>query len=510
MRSTYDRLVFASIPLGGGIVVYIVGLIVYRLWLHPLARFPGPFLNRVSDLPGVIWVLRGRLPMETKKLHDKYGPVVRLSPNELAFNTAQAFTDIYGHKVGRKDLPKDPIHVGAVDPLPGVSTISMADHATHARQRKALSFGFSKQALWSQESIVNEFVTKLMNNFHNFARTGEVFDIVKWFNFITFDVIGDLSFGESFGCLERGDFHFWITLIFEAVKAGAIEQATRRFATPGSSTQKFLMKLIPNELRKRRADHLAYSREKVMRRINDTKQTRKDFIHYIMKQSEHYDLSQDEIIVNAALFIVAGSETTASSLAALTNNLLRNPDVFTKLKAEIRGRFKTEEEICLAEVVELPYLTACIEEGLRIFPPAPIGFLRTIQPQGDTIDGCFIPGGTAVSVSTWCAQHSPENFKNPDSFIPERWISDEYKSDQKGASRPFSLGPRGCIGKDLSYLEMRLVLARMIWNFDINSADKAEEWDPEDNMKNMKAYSTWQKPELKIRMCVVDRSTPAT
>ena len=109
------------------------------------------------------------------------------------------------------------------------------------------------------------FVDKLMGNFEQFAKSGEVVDIVKWFNFITFDVIGDLSFGESFGCLERGDFHFWITLIFEAVKAGAIEQATRRFATPGSATQKWLMKCIPSEMRRRRAEHLAYSREKVMR-----------------------------------------------------------------------------------------------------------------------------------------------------------------------------------------------------------------------------------------------------
>jgi cytochrome P450 len=247
------------------ICVYTLSTIVYRLILHPLAKFPGPKFNAISSLPTVIWTLQGRLPMETKKLHDKYGSIIRLSPNELSFNSARAFTDVYGHRPGRPDLNKDPIHVGAVDPIPGVQTISMADRENHARQRKALSHGFSKQALWSQEEIVNGFVTKLMDQFHKFAESGEVFDIVKWLNFITFDVIGDLTFGESFGCLDRGEFHFWIKLIFEAVKAGAIEQATRRFATPGSATQTWLMKFIPNELRKNRADHLAFSREKVMR-----------------------------------------------------------------------------------------------------------------------------------------------------------------------------------------------------------------------------------------------------
>ena len=208
--------------------------------------------------------------METRRLHDKYGPVVRLSPEELTFNTAAAWNDIYGHRNGRQDLEKHPIHVGAVDPVPGVSTISMADHDNHARQRKALSHGFSKKALWEQEDIVQDFVTKLINNVHRFAEKREVFDIVKWFNFVTFDVIGDLSFGESFGCLERGDLHFWIQLIFDAVKAGAIEQASRRFATAGSFIQQSLMKYTQGDLARRRADHLAYSREKVMKCIKSS------------------------------------------------------------------------------------------------------------------------------------------------------------------------------------------------------------------------------------------------
>jgi cytochrome P450 len=228
-----DRLLFAaSIVIIGG-TAYFLLLSAYRLWFHPLARFPGPVVNRISWLPGVYWTLRGRLPMETRKLHDRYGPIVRLSPNELAFNTPQAFVDIYGHRAGRPDLEKDPIHVGSVEPVPGVSTISMADRANHARQRKALSHGFSKKALGEQEATVQGFVDKLIDKIHGFAEADESFDIVRWLNFVTFDIIGDLSFGESFGCLERGDFHFWITVIFDAVKAGAIEQVRLYFLTPG-------------------------------------------------------------------------------------------------------------------------------------------------------------------------------------------------------------------------------------------------------------------------------------
>lgn len=498
--SIQDRLVLVAGAAAIATVAYWTVIAIYRLWFHPLSKFPGPRLNAVTWLPGVVWTLRGRMPMETRKLHDKYGPVVRLSPNELAFNSAQAFTDIYGHRAGRLDLEKDPIHVGAVDPVPGVSTISMADRENHARQRKALSHGFSKKALWEQEAVIQGFVDMFIDRVHEFGQGNQVFDIVKWYNFLTFDIIGDLSFGESFGCLDRGEFHFWIGLIFDAVKAGAIEQSSRRFASPGTWLQKKIQSFYQGDLSKKRASHLAYSREKVMKRLENSKSTRKDFIHYILKQGEHYDLSQDEVIVNAALFIVAGSETTASSLAALTNFLLRNPRCFEKVKDEIRTRFASEDEITLAATLEdLPYMNACLEEGLRMFPPAPIGFLRKIQPEGDVVDGHAVPGGTSVSVSAWCASHSSDNFEDPDSFIPERWLDDKFKTGQGLASRPFSLGPRGCIGKDLSYVEQRLTLARLIWNFDLTNADDAHEWDSEDNMKNIKAYSTWQKPGLRVR-----------
>lgn len=221
-----SRLLFAGSVVSIGTAIYLAALCVYRLWFHPLARFPGPVANRVSWLPGVAWTLRGRMPMETRRLHARYGPVVRLSPGELSFTSPRAWTDIYGHRAGRPDLDKDPIHVGAVDPVPGVSTISMADRDTHARQRKALSHGFSRRALWDQEATVQAFINILVDRVHAFAEAGEMFDIVRWLNFVTFDIIGDLSFGESFGCLETGDFHFWISLIFDAVKAGAIEQVS--------------------------------------------------------------------------------------------------------------------------------------------------------------------------------------------------------------------------------------------------------------------------------------------
>lgn len=247
--------------------------------------------------------------------------------------------------------------------------------------------------------------------------------------------------------MPQGQFHFWIALIFETVKAGAIEQATRRFATAGSTMQNFLLSLVPSEIRQRRKDHLNFSREKVLRRLENTKTQRKDFIWYILDQQKRGAISQDEVIVNSALFIVAGSETTANLLSGLTARLIRNPGPYKKLCEEIRGAFRTEADIKFEELLKLPYLNACLEEGLRIHPPVPTGLLRTVPKGGATIDGHFVPEGTSVATGSWSAAHNPVNFSQPDEFIPERWLEPGWEEDKKKAAQPFSLGPRGCIGK---------------------------------------------------------------
>jgi cytochrome P450 len=153
--------------------------IIYNLYFHPLAKFPGPRINAASNLPGIYSLLKGRLPLENKKLHDKYGSVVRVSPNELAFNSADAWEDIYGHRPGHPNMHKDPIHVGSVEAVPGVTTLTMADDDNHARQRRALSHSFSQKALVEQEYIVKRYVDQLIENMRRMAEKDEQFNMVR-------------------------------------------------------------------------------------------------------------------------------------------------------------------------------------------------------------------------------------------------------------------------------------------------------------------------------------------
>ncbi len=130
--------------------------------------------------------------------------MVRVSPNELSFEGADAWEDIYGHRVGHLNMHKDPIHVGSVEAVPGVTTLTMSNDEVHARQRRALSHPFSMKALLGQQDIVNSHVTKLMGAFRRLAEEDQIINVVDWYNFTTFDIIGDLCFAEPFGCLDEG------------------------------------------------------------------------------------------------------------------------------------------------------------------------------------------------------------------------------------------------------------------------------------------------------------------
>lgn len=111
------------------------------------------------------------------------------------------------------------------------------------------------------KSYIDVFSLKM----REFAKAGVPVNLVDWFAYTTFDIIGDMALGEPFGCLTNEDFRFWVPLISSSIKAGAFEQATRRIAQADGMVQKWLLKLIPDQIRKTRVQHLEYSKEKILK-----------------------------------------------------------------------------------------------------------------------------------------------------------------------------------------------------------------------------------------------------
>jgi cytochrome P450 len=207
-------------------------------------------------------------------------------------------------------------------------------------------------------------------------------------------------------------------------------------------------------------------------------------------------LPVDQVAVNVSKLILAGSETTGTLLSGALFLLMTNPDKLERLTNEVRSCFKRDGEISLSSVGQLSYMLACINESLRMYPPVAAGLPRTVPHGGASVAGSFVPAGAVVSIWQWAINYDPQLWADPWSFKPERFLGDAlHKNDRLDAMQPFSTGPRNCIGKNLAYAEMRLILAKIIYNFDMRLAGDVSDW-----LSEQKNYFLWMKPDLQVYM----------
>lgn len=324
--------------------------------------------------------------------------------------------------------------------------------------------------------------------------------------------MGDLCFAEPFGCLDQASATEWSTSVINVFIAATWTQSIRRLSGVGTWLEYLLTKLlIPAKAADWRRIHLDNSREKTSRRLANRDRDHADFMYHILNSQSKNSLSQMEIILNMALFISAGTDTTATALTGWTYYVCTHPDVYSRLVGEIRGALVGEDDIKWKKVKELQYLNATISEALRLFPPSAASQQRIVPPGGATIDGYYVPAGKTVAVSPWASTHSRLNFHEPDVFRPERWLGDErYSNDNLNASLPFGTGPRVCIGRNLAYLEMRLIASHLLWSFDIELdrgkyGEKNQVWGLDGKMKPMRVFHSMTKPELWLRLKEIQR-----
>lgn len=386
--------------------------------------------------------------LQLKHLHDQYGSVVRIAPDELSFIDSEAWKSIYsGH--GDAQLPRDPyIFPPEIPELKG--GLIYASAKEHPRIRKQLSYGFSQKALDEQVPLIQTHIGTLVAQLRSRTKSAEPVNITDWFNFTSFDIIGHLAYGESFRCLETGKYHPYAAFVLTAFKGGLFASACNRYGL-----LPFLMLLMPAEMARRRDEFLAMSLELTQKRMAQEKPStlqKHDFFSYMMStENPEKSMTYGEMATNAATFIIAGSESTATLLTGTLLFLLKDPVRMNKVMKEIRDAFEAEKQITMSSSSKLTYMLACLEEGLRMVTPAPFGVARkTVTPT--KIAGVVVPPRTSVAVGQFAAWHSSHNFSRPDEYIPERWLAEadgksEFGNDKRAGFFPFSIGPRNCIGK---------------------------------------------------------------
>jgi hypothetical protein len=215
--------------------------------------------------------------------------------------------------------------------------------------------------------------------------------LISMLDYTTFDIIGDLAFGDPFGCLETSAMHPWVNMIFDSIKAGTQLRLFGQYPA--------LKMFAPLMMGKGDEGCITQNRNLTSAKLDKRlalgqKSERRDFLSYILKHNDERGMSHPELLGNAETFIAAGSETTATELSGLTYYLSQCPEAWRRLKSEVRGKFTSEDEITMRSTAGLPYLHACLEESLRMYPPAAVTPPR-ISP-GATVNGEYIPKGVST------------------------------------------------------------------------------------------------------------------
>ncbi|KAJ5643138.1 cytochrome P450 monooxygenase [Penicillium longicatenatum] len=480
------------------VLIHAVSRAIFNVFLHPLRAFPGPILHGMSRVPYCWKLLRGTLPYDVLRLHEKYGDVVRIGPDELAYSSATVWKDIMGHHPDVEEFAKFENFYRPVKTSP--INIVNAEREEHSVLRRQLAYGFSEKSMREQEPLIRVYIDLLIRRLHeNCAAGAKAIDLTAWYNWTTFDIIGDLAFGEPFGCLQNSEYHPYVHLIFASARGGAIWQTIRFYPL----ISKLFWAVVPKSALSRFARQTKMSMAKLQRRMEPGNE-RSDLIEGLLRKKDELNLSLENLQSNGNILIIGGSETTATLLAGVTYLLLSNPAALERLTAEVRSTFESEQEITMTSVNHLAYMLACLNEALRVYPPVPAGLPRVTPAGGRTILGRFVPQGTIVALHHWALYHNEKHFTDPNSYRPERFLGDpQYKNDDFDILQPFNVGPRNCLGRNLAYAEMRMILARVIFNFDMKIAEDSKGW-----MERQHIYLFWQKGPLHVHLTPVnaDRS----
>ncbi|CBX97259.1 hypothetical protein IAQ61_007329 [Plenodomus lingam] len=478
-------------------ILLVLCRIFYNIYFHPLRHYPGPKIWAASRLRWAYAMQSGTYHLNLRDLHAKYGPVVRVAPDELSFTEPGAWKDIYENR----NIAKTSIWAGQEEHHHPISIVS-TDEATHLRNRRALAGAFTEHAISEHMEIIGDLIQLMMLRFSDAAKDGKpaVLDLADWFNFLTFDISGALSFGESFDSVASSKAHPWVAISCGFGKGIAL-MASINFFSP---LNKLLKLAMPHSVMEKMKYHKEISHQKLLQRLSMEHKTKtQDYVGSIMaynKEKGEIKIPQDEIEANMTLLIFAGSETTSTAMTAIVNGLLQNPSCLEKVQREVREAFDSEEEITDAKTAKLQYLTAVIQEGIRMGPPAAIGLPRVTPARGSQICRKFVPGNTLVAVNQYPTFRSASNFTQPDSFVPERFLRDSpFPSDRIDAFEPFLLGRHKCIGQKLAWTIMRLTLARLLFSFDLHAAEKPRDFGTQ------KTYIFWEKRSLKVELRYLDR-----
>ncbi|KAI7553511.1 cytochrome P450 monooxygenase-like protein [Hortaea werneckii] len=434
------------------IISVVVLRILTQALTNPLNKVPGPWYARWTNIPLKLAVVGGRRIHYVHELHEKYGPYVRISPNEIAVNDPKGFKQI--HSIG-SGFTKAEWYLRFVE-VDRLGVFAMTDQRAHAARRKMFARPFSKTHLREHwEGTVRAKGDLALSRMQDELQTAGIVDVLKWWTLMATDVSSTLMFGDCFHTLENGEVNEYIRTLTRTLLGQGIGAELPLIRTVG--------KMLPLKAAKELFCNFEYLLDYGMVAVDNMKsqQGGKNIFANIMAEAEKGEKLQDaDVQVEATGLLIAGTDTTAVSLTYLVWAVLSHPTVKNALEAEVN---KLPQGYKDADLEPLPILNGVIEETLRLYGAAPGMLPRAVPPTGPDVGGFFLSPGTVATTQSYSLHRDPNNFPEPESFLPERWYdaTSQYRLNDtaKAVFSPFGAGSRTCLGIHLAYMELRLAAA---------------------------------------------------
>ncbi|KAF1946219.1 cytochrome P450 3A3 [Clathrospora elynae] len=462
----------------------------YTILLFPVLYYLLPYLrsHQIRDIPSPfpaawtnLWLMyqcrRGKRYLVVHNAHQKYGKLVRIQPHHVSIADADAIPHIYGHGNG---FLKSEYYDAFVSIRRGL--FNTRDRAEHTRKRKTVSHTFSAKNVGQFEQYIHHNLEELQKQWDRRA-DGEKggwyqMDALHWFNYLAFDVIGDLAFGAPFGMLNKGrdETEVRLSANSELTYAPAIEVLNRRgevSATIGCFPAiRPYAKYLPDPFFSQGIKAIENLAGMAIARVNARLEKPSDRVDLLARLMEGRDetgnkLCREELTAEALTQLIAGSDTTSNTSCAILYYCLTRPEVVKKLQQELDAVLPDIDAVpTFTQIKDLPYVDAVIKETMRIHSTSSLGLPRIIPPgPGITLCGHHFPQGTALSVPAYTIHHSTEIWgPDADEFRPERW--EKVTEKQKAAFIPFSYGSRACVGRNVAEMELALIVGTVFRRYE--------------------------------------------
>ncbi|KAI1817386.1 cytochrome P450 [Poronia punctata] len=459
----------------GGWVFYLIYGAFWRLYLSPISHVPGPRLAALTQLYEMYYDtwLGGKYEFKIMELHEKYGPIIRITPWELHISDPDFYDTIYPGASSTRRTEKywNLVRYFGLD----LCLFSTIDHDLHKLRRGALSSLFGMNVVRSLQPVIQERVDAVMRRLAEYREKEKVVNANNMFAALTNDIVETYCFARCHHRIEHPDFDpqsreasfkgatsvhimkhvWWVYTVISYLPISlvkALHTGAGLYMEQKKESREEVQKIVDGE----NEDWRGQKQPTIFRTVLDAK-------------LPAHERSVDRMADDAQMTIMAGTLTTAMTSETMLFWLLAQPDTLRKLKEELQTVMPANGKIGsvpLATLESLPYLTGVVKEGLRLSYGASMR-LQRIDPDNpiiftdqDTGKKWTIPAKTVVSMSALQIHHNESIFPDSKVFRPERWLGAEGRRIDKYLVS-FSKGTRNCLGMNLALGELYLFLANM-------------------------------------------------